>query len=240
MTRRTRTFEDVTDSDVFNQIAADHGLTPSIDAAGPTHRVVAQVNQSDLAFVRERARAIDAELWLEGRTLNVKTHAARNGQPVELKRGKELREFRVLADLAQQRTSVSVSGWDVEAKAALKHEAEESVVSSEVGADESGVSILRAKIGERKESLAHTVPLGSQEAQAAAESYFRMSARRFLVGRGVAETQPELRAGASVDLKELGPLFSGKYYLTEVRHLFDSAKGVRTEFRAERPGIGRG
>ena len=240
MTRRTRTFEDVTDADVFNQIAADHGLTPSIDAAGPTHRVVAQVNQSDLAFVRERARAIDAELWLEGRTLNVKTRSARAGAPVVLKRGMELREFKVLADLAQQRTAVSVTGWDVEAKEAIRHEAEESVVASEVGADESGVAILRAAVGERKESLAHTVPLGAQEAQAAAESFFRMSARRFLAGRGVAETKPELRAGAFVDLKELGPLFSGKYYLTEVRHLFDNAKGIRTAFRAERAGIGRG
>lgn len=239
MTRRTRTFEDVSDAGVFNQIASDHGLTPSVDATGPTHKVLAQVNQSDLAFVRERARAIDAELWLEGRTLNVKTHSARGGQPVVLKRGMELREFKVLADLAQQRTSVSVGGWDVSAKQAIKHEAEESAVAGEVGADESGVSILRAKIGERKESLAHAVPLEGQEAQAAAESFFRMSARRFLVGRGVAETRTELRAGVFVDLKELGPLFSGKYYLTEVRHIFDSAKGIRTEFRAERPGIGR-
>ncbi|HEY9286094.1 MAG TPA: hypothetical protein VIP46_21770 [Pyrinomonadaceae bacterium] len=240
MTRRTRTFEDVSDADVFNQIASDHGLSPGIDARGPTHKVLAQVNQSDLAFLRERARSIDAELWLEGKTLNVRTRSARAAQPLTLKRGMELREFRVLADLAQQRTSVSVGGWDVSAKKALKHDAEESAVSSEVGGDESGVSILRSKIGERRESLAHAVPFQGQEAQAAAESFFRMSARRFLTGRGVAETRPELRAGATVDLKELGPLFSGKYYLTEVRHLFDNAKGTRTEFRAERPGIGRG
>jgi uncharacterized protein len=240
MTRRTRTFEDVSDSDVFNQIAGDHGLSPGIDARGPVHKVLAQVNQSDLAFVRERARSIDAELWLEGKTLNVKTRSARAGQPLTLKRGMELREFKVLADLAEQRTSVSVGGWDVSAKKGIKHEAEESAVAGEVGSDESGVSILRARIGERKESLAHAVPFVGEEAQAAAESFFRMSARRFLVGRGVAETRTELRAGATVDLKELGPLFSGKYYLTEVRHLFDNAKGTRTEFRAERPGIGRG
>ena len=38
----------------------------------------------------------------------------------------------------------------------------------------------------------------------------------------------------------IGPLFSGKYYVVEVRHRFDSQKGLRTEFTAERAGIGKG
>lgn len=240
MTRRTRTFADVSDADAFRQIASDHGLTADVDAAGPTYKVLAQVNQSDLAFMRERARTIDAELWVEGRTLSVKTRSKRAGAPVELTRGNQLREFRVLADLAMQRTSVKVAGWDVPGKQALEHEATDSSISAELNGDESGVSILESKLGARKETLAHSVPLNSDEARASAETFFRMSARRFLVGHGTAETRAELRVGAVVDLKELGPLFSGKYYLTEVRHLFDGARGIRTEFRAERPGIGRG
>ncbi|MDQ1613409.1 MAG: uncharacterized protein QOG00_3340 [Pyrinomonadaceae bacterium] len=239
MTRRTRTFADATDADVFKQIASDHGLSPSVSVTGPTYKVLAQVNQSDLAFARERARSIDAELWMEGSTLNAKTHTNRGGATLELKRGAQLREFNVLADLAMQRTSVTVNGWDVPSKSALTYEATESVIASELNGDASGVSILQSALGARKEALAHTVPLNSQEAQYEAETFFRMSARRFIVGYGVAETKPDLRAGAFVDLKELGPLFSGKYYVTEIKHLFDNAKGIRTEFRAERPGIGR-
>ncbi len=238
MTRRTRTFADVSDADVFSRIAGDHGLTASVDADGPAYKVLAQVNQSDLAFMRERARTIDAELWVEGRTLNVKTRSKRAGAPVELTLGNSLREFRVLADLAMQRTSVKVSGWDVPGKKALEHEATESAISSELNGDVSGVSILESNLGTRKETLAHSAPLNSDEARFSAETFFRMSARRFLVGHGVAQTSAELRVGAVVDLKSLGPLFSGKYYLTEVRHVFDNVKGIRTEFRAERPGIG--
>src|SRR3954454_8098492 len=52
MTRRTRTFANVSDSDVMQTIASDHSLTPSIDVSGGTHTVLAQVNQSDLAFLR--------------------------------------------------------------------------------------------------------------------------------------------------------------------------------------------
>jgi uncharacterized protein len=239
MTRRTRTFADVSDADVFNQIANDHGLSPSVSVQGPTYKVLAQVNQSDLAFLRERARAIDAEVWMDGSSLNAQTHSGRGNQTLQLKHGSELRSFCVLADLAMQRTSVAVNGWDVSGKQALQYEATDAAISSELNDDESNVQILQAKLGARKEALAHTVPLNSQEAQAEAETFFRLSARRFLTGRGIAETKTNLRVGNKVELQKLGPLFDGKYYLIEIKHLFDTAKGLRTEFTAERAGIGR-
>jgi hypothetical protein len=240
MTRRTRNFSDVRDADIFNQIASDHGLSPSVSVSGPTYRVLAQINQSDLAFLRERARAIDAEMWMEGSTLHAKSHSNRSAQPIELTQGSQLHEFNVLADLSHQRTSIAVNGWDIAGKSALQYEATNSAISQELNGDDSGVSILQSALGARKEALAHMTPLNSGEAQALAEAYFRMTARRFVVGRGLADSSVQLRAGTRVEIKNVGPLFSGKYYLTEVRHLFDMAKGMRTEFIAERPGLGRG
>lgn len=40
MTRRTRDFEDVTDSEVIEQIASQYGLQTDIDVDGPTHPVL--------------------------------------------------------------------------------------------------------------------------------------------------------------------------------------------------------
>jgi uncharacterized protein len=238
MTRRTRTFADVSDSDVIQTIAGEHGLSPSVSVNGPTYKVLAQVNQSDLAFLRERTRAIGAELWMDSSTLNAKPRSSRGGTSVAMNYGASLRQFSVLADLANQRSSVSVNGWDVAGKSAVQETADDSAISGELNGDKSGASILSASLGERKEALAHTVPLNSQEAQAAAEAYFKMQARRFIVGRGIAKTDKQLRVGAYVDLQGLGPLFSGKYYLAEVRHIFDLTHGLRTEFVAERPGLG--
>src|SRR5258706_12957852 len=77
MTRRTRTFNDVTDSDVFQSIANDHSLTPQVSLPSTQHKVLAQVNMSDLAFLRERARASGAELWIQDRTLYAKARTDR-------------------------------------------------------------------------------------------------------------------------------------------------------------------
>lgn len=241
MTRRTRTFNDVTDADVVNRVAGEHGLTADVDIAGPAHKVLAQVNQSNLAFLRERARAIDAEVWMGGSKLIARSHSKRAGgrNAPALRYRQDLREFTVMADLSNQRTAVCVSGWDVAGKQGIKHEATDRVLGGELNGDLSGASILTTALGERKESLAHTVPMTSAEAQAEAEAYFRMQARRFVVGRGIAEPSGQWHVGAAVDLQSLGPLFSGRYCMTEVRHVFDGAHGLRTEFTAERAGLGR-
>lgn len=238
MTRRTRTFSDVSDGDVMRTIASDHSLTADLSVSGPTHKVLAQVNQSDLAFVRERAAAVGAEVWVEGTTLKVKPRDSRDSSSVALTWGNQLREFAVTADLAAQRTAVVVSGWDVAGKQAIKSEATSSAITSELGSLTSGVSILEG-IAARRENLAHPVPITANEGQAAADAFFKMSARRFVTGRGVAETNAGLRAGKQVELKAIGPLFSGKYTVTAVRHRFDTSHGIRTEFDVERPGIGQ-
>ena len=64
MTRRMKTYENVSDADIAQTIAQEHGLAAEADAPGPTYDVVQQWNQSDLAFLRERARLLQAEIWI--------------------------------------------------------------------------------------------------------------------------------------------------------------------------------
>src|SRR5436853_6874951 len=239
MTRRTRTFVDQTDSDVIKKIAQDYGLQTDVDIDGPQHKVLAQVNQSDLAFIRERARDVDAELWLDGTKLRAKPRTKRNGSTLKLKFGADLREFTVVADLAAQRSSVQVTGSSVADKKAITHDADEQTILGELNGGSSGASILDSAFGKRKESVAHTVPLTDDDAKWQAETYYRMAARRFVVGNGLAQPNAKLRVGAIIDLDGVGPLFNGKYYLAEVRHMFDGAAGFRSEFTAERPGLGK-
>ena len=240
MTRRTRSFENVSDADVFQQVASQQGLQAQVDASGPTHKTLTQLNQSDLAFLRERARAVDAELWLEGTTLNVKSRSRRSASDVTLTFGQGLLEFSCIADLAHQSTGFQVSGWDVSAKNSISFKATDSALSGELNGDRSGASILQQAFGERDQQVVHRMPADSQEAQSLAEAYFRGSARRFVTGSGIAEGDPRLRVGTRLELKGIGSMFEGKYYVTRVRHIFDSVKGFRTAFEVERPGVGRG
>jgi phage protein D len=240
MKRRTRSFEQQSDADVARSVASDHGLQSSINFSGPTHAVLAQVNQSDLAFLRERARAAGAELWIEDDTLHLAPRPARaEGTTIALAYGGTLLGFDVRADLALQRSQLTVSGWNPRDKAAISESASASVLSSELNGGESGAALVQSALGARADTVAHLNPSDASEARALAESWLRQIGRRFVVGRGKASPDARIKPGAKLDLSGLGPLFNGKYTVTEVCHRFDLAEGARSEFTVERPAIGR-
>lgn len=238
MTRRTRTFEDVTDADVFRQLAGDHGLNPDVELSGPTWKVLAQLNQSDLAFLRDRARTLNAELWVEDKTLFVRERAARSGGSLTLTYGQGLRELSVLADLSHQRTSQVIGGWDVQSKEATTHEATDGCIQSELSSGLSGATILQNTFGNRPDTLMHRHPGSPREAQAIAEGRFRQVARRFVTGQASADGDARIKVGAKVTFQGVGTLFNGEYTVVEARHLFDLTHGFKTRFTVERPFIG--
>jgi phage protein D len=239
MTRRTRCFADASLADVARRIASDHGLRPRIDVSGETYKMLAQVNQSDLAFLRDLARREDAQIWVEGAELHAVQRARRQGETLELAWAGQLREFRVCADLAHQRTKLVGAGWNVADKTAARHEAGEAAIRAELGRGASGAATLQRAFGARVDTLAHQVPASDAQARAVAEASFRHLARRFVVGRGVAQTRPALRVGARVNVKGVGPLFEGEYTVTDVHIRFDAGLGLRTEFGCDRPAIGQ-
>lgn len=240
MTRRTRSFADASLADVLRRIAGDHGLQTQIDLSGETYQHLAQVNQSDLAFVRDLARREDAQIWIDDMKLKAAQRARREAPTLELAWAGELRAFQVCADLAHQRTQLVGAGWSVSDKRVARHQADDAAIRAELQGAASGAQILQRAFGTRVDTVAHALPAADAEARAFAEASFRHMARRFIVGHGVARTQAALRVGSRLKLKGLGPLFEGDYTVTEVQVRFDASQGLRTEFWCDRPAIGQG
>ncbi len=210
-----------------------------MDLDGPTREVTAQVNQSDLAFLRMLARRDDGEVWLDGSTLHVARRSDRDAGTATLTYGGELLSFSVRADLADQVSTLGVTGWDVSAKDAINETADSGVLGSELASgDTSGSDILGTAFSSRTENIVRATPLASDEARALARAAYLERARRFVCGTGTTAGTATLRTGTKVTLAGLGPLFNGDYYVTRVRHMFDLTLGYRTEFDVERAGIG--
>lgn len=241
MTRRTRTFIEKSISGIVREIADAHGLEPEIELVDshPVQAMTAQFNRSDLAFLRDLAREIDAETWVDGETLHLAARTARSAGTVQVAYGRNLHNFTVLADLAHQRSSVSVSGWDVAYKEPINASAGEESISAELNGLRSGAEVLQQALGARHEQISHTGPADQEAAETTARYEFRQRARRFVSGSGTADGQPQMRAGSHVELAGLGSYFDGIYYARLVRHVYDLVGGYRTIFEAERPGIGK-
>ena len=191
MTRRMRTYRHATDGEIAEELAAEHGLTPDVTLDGPRYDAVQQLNQSDLAFLRERARLLAAELWCTGRTLHMSSRPRRSGTKVALVQGNHLVFVRLCADLAHQRSEVVVGGYDADARDVIDERAGPEVVDTEIAGGRTGPRVLEKALGASTTLRVREVPLTGAEADA-------------LGARGDAAPRPELRHGDRDDPRHPG------------------------------------
>ena len=237
--RRTRTYIDVSDAEILQRIAADHGLQADVDLPGPTMKTVAQVATTDLDFLVERLQRLDAWMRVEDSTLLVQPRRIQPMADLSVSIGQALREFTVLADVRGQYGQLAVVGWDVAGKAGLLAVASDADLGTEGRDGDTGGAIQSRAFTDSTNTEARPLASSGGEADALARADFRRAARRFVSGQGLAELDGRIAPGATIEIQRLGAAFSGTYLVTHSRHRFDSTHGYRTEFNAERPALGR-
>lgn len=237
--RRCTTWSNVSDADVARKIADEHGLQAEVDAPGPTYDVLQQWNQSDLAFLRERARRLAAELWVKDDVLHFSARPSRSGGTLTLTRGAELLAIAVRGDLAHQRSKVAVTGYDAARREAIEGAGPASEVDAEAPQGKTGPTILaRVYQGAHDSLRVRDVPLAGEEADAWARAQQLHRARGFVTAEGTTRGTAELDVGHKLTLRGIGKPFSGDgYYVTAVRHVWARGAEFRTHFQAERPTV---
>lgn len=242
LTRRVQAWKGKTDAQIAQAIAERHGLEHDADAPGPSWESVQQWNMSDLAFLRERARLIQAEVWVEGGKLYFKARPARQATTLSLARGGDLLALSARADLAHQRTGVRVRGWDADRAEAIDAWAPGSLIRDEVGGSgRTGPELLERAFGKRSSLRVREVPHDGDQAEAMAEAELLRRARGFVQVSGVSRGSARMVVGTRLTLDHAGAPFSGEgYVVTEVCHSFDREHGFRTRFDAERATVNEG
>ncbi|MBZ0303874.1 MAG: hypothetical protein K8J31_29320, partial [Anaerolineae bacterium] len=117
--RRSRAFREVSEKDIVETIAVDHGLTADIEESTATatiHPDIQQNNQTDLELLLERARQINYEICVNDRMLVFRV-VHNSGSPVAvLEWGKNLLNFTPNMNARGQVSTVTVRGYDPMAK----------------------------------------------------------------------------------------------------------------------------
>lgn len=234
-TRRIKSWERQDLAGIARQIASEHGLSADVQASGPSWALRQQWNETDLAFLRTCCAAVGAELWLDGSTLRIAPRDQRPGNSITLIMANELQALQIDADLAQQRSSVAVSGFDASAKDGVESRAESTSLGGLAAGGLSGLDALQQAFGERKTQRLHDAPLDREQAEARAKAELRRRAQGFVRARGITTGSAGLRVGSRLRLERVGALFEGDgYVVAELLHRFDAIEGFRTEFVAER------
>jgi phage protein D len=230
--RRRHTFTNQKVSDIAAQIARGAGLEPKCTDTGPQRKYVIQENRTDWEFLRQLALDINYEVLVDGKTLVFRPVANHEAAFMWLQLGKELEKFYPRLSLAQQVTEVSVRGWSEREKESYVGRARAGDVVP-MGGSQSGPRQFERAFGSAGVQLGPRPVRDQAEADLLAKARLNQLALSLVSGEGICAGRTDLRAGIVVRLVNLGPRFSGDYYITSAVHRCDRS-GYRTEFKARR------
>lgn len=227
----TRTYQNMTDSDIARAVAQAVGLQADVDATSVSHEHVYQHGQTHMAFLRERARLIGYELNVQDRTLRFKQAQPDGGETIPLEWGVQLKAFRPVLTLGDQVNEVTVKGWDALNKRELVGSAQRGQTAPQIGNRHTGGQVAQEALGEAADLVVRANVQSQSEADAIAQALLEEHESVFVEAEGKCQGAPALQAGCIVEISALGQRFNGRYRVTSARHLWSTAQDYVTYFR---------
>jgi phage protein D len=226
---KTRVFVDTKDSDIVTKIAGEYGLSTDVDETVTLYPHVYQDNQNDFDFLHNIAQRNGFFLFSDMGKLCFKKKMPTS--PVAtLKWGIDLRGFHPRVTVAGQVNKVTVKGWDRATKKPVIGTAESSTSHSTTGFGSSGADLAKTKISDAERSEVRRFASTQADAEKMAQGILDGINAGSVEGDGVAFGNGKIRAGVLIEVKNVGTRFSGKYWITEARHVYNQREGYTTHF----------
>jgi phage protein D len=228
---KTRTFTGMPDSRIVEEVARNAKLTVKATPTAEKLDYVLQHNQTDLAFIRQRAARIGYEVIVQHKTLLFRPLKPQSQPAVTLNR-KDLLEFSPRLSTLGMVGEVEVHSWDAKQKKAILL-GKASHRDVEALGQTSGVKTAVKEFGKTTQVIIDP-PATTKEVQAIAQGQLNRIALGYITGDGACSGRPDLRAGQSIQMNGLGKRFSGVYYVTATTHRFVRDEGYQTQFSVRR------
>ncbi len=221
-------------SAIVRKVAQRHGLTAKVSVEGAAEPYVLQTG-TDHAFLCELADAAGAEWYVDGKTLHMRKRPAAGA--TTLTWGEDLLRFQARYSAADAAvTDVTVRGWDPTQQKAVTGSGS-AVLGSPTGQDlGSDAPLAKASHGKAKSAFGKKIVVGSAavrtaaEAKALATAMARELLADAMTARGECVGNPKVKPGEMVTIASMGTKLSGKYYVTEVEHVFGVGRPLVTRF----------
>ncbi len=231
--RQTQTFTNVKDSQVAEQIAQDMQLQAEVEDSRIVHAHLFQVNQSNVDFLRERARRIHYQLDVIDGTLLFRPAAHGRGKTTQLSYRDDLKSFSVRLSTQSQVKKVVVKGWNPAAKEAIVGLGQVGDEATRMGGQNLGPSVAADAFGDFEELILDRAVFDQSEADQIAKALFDHMSLQFIKAEGECIGNAQIRAGEVVEIGNLGQRLSGLYCLAVAHHVIDE-EGYRSRLACQR------
>jgi uncharacterized protein involved in type VI secretion and phage assembly len=228
--KQTKTFVQMTDSDIATRVAREAGLKVEAEPTREVYEYVLQDNQTNLEFLQGRARRIGYRVLVEEGTLYFKPAPEEAPQVPVLEWGANLKSIETRLTTSQQIKEVVVRSWSPNGKREIVGRATRTQEVPEVGETQQGGELAERAFGSAGTEVVVNRPVSTQaEADALAQSICDEIGGDFIQAEGTCGGNPNVQAGAMIELKGLSTRFSGRYRVTHVTHRYDT-NGYSTNF----------
>ncbi|MDP1848453.1 MAG: VgrG-related protein [Solirubrobacteraceae bacterium] len=220
----TRTFRQMTVSDIARKMAGEHGLKVGTIAAlkGGAAEVRHQVGETDWEYLSRLVESHGGELDVAAGAMHIIDPAKTKSAAAELVYGETLQRFRPRVSALGQAAKVNVRGWDVKKKQAIVKnavpKASTTTQDSSVNGAVSGSEVLLA--------TSHVSTDGEVTARANAAALHLGHER--VQGSAIAQGDPLLLAGEYVKVTGVGTRFGGTHRIVSAVHVY-GARGYVTQ-----------
>jgi phage protein D/phage baseplate assembly protein gpV len=219
------------DSDLAQEIAEAAGLDADVETTATVYDHIFQDNQSDLAFLMERAWRIGYECFVSAGKLHFRRPPESGSGDLTLTWGDDLLTFHPRLTLAEQVDEVIVRGWNPDQQEAIVGRASSGRLYPQRGNGEKGAELAGA-FGRGRLVIVDMPVISQAEADALAAARLDELSGAFITADGTAFRRPDICAGRLAQLEQLGERFSGTYLVTAATHVANP-DGLQTHFSVQ-------
>jgi uncharacterized protein involved in type VI secretion and phage assembly len=221
--RNTRTFQDMTASDIASKIIGEAGLNKDVQSTSDVYPFEQQSNETDWDYLWRLAGRVGYEVACIDEKIHFRKPGSGAGTPVSLEWGVNLKTFHPRATAVQQVKEVVVSGWDPKSKRRV-------TATKSTPQLDSKIELRRDGVANGKRPVVDEIVTSQSEANVLAQSTLDRLANAWLEADGRCVGNPSVRAGCKVQIKGVGTRFGGEYLVTQSTHVIRGAVGYETEF----------
>jgi uncharacterized protein len=244
--QESRTYPDMTDSEIAEQIA--QRLKVKIETVKATDepriKYLIQDNQYDIIFLMERARRSGYDILVEERPSGTSAETVLVYRPsttvhrpaYRLTYGKSLIEFSPELTTAKQVGKVTVRGWDNVRKQPITYTATRAELATKGVGAKGGQDAIEKSVEQKAEIIASHPVESEAEARKLAIEIFEGIAKEMVKANGSVPGLNDVRAGTVLEIDGVGDRFSGRYFVVSTTHAIGDS-GYTTQFECRREEV---
>lgn len=213
--RKNKHFENVTDSDIAEEVIDSYGLDKEIEATSPVHKEAVQFNTTDWDFILSRIDMIGRICLVEDGKIIIKEPALTTDPVLDVLFGATILEYNAEIDARNQLDEITAKTWDYSGQEITEDSGDEPSLTDPGNLSPTDLSGV---VGLESYLLSHGGKIESALLKDWANAKKLKSRLSKIRGSVKIQGFPDIKPGDMIGLNGVGERFTGPVFVASVGH----------------------